>query len=136
MEERSILTVIAIRDRATARDSFIFMPLEKVLTSFLLVVIVVSILLSSIVFSFSAFHFTNPFLRTLVHLALLPVVVGITWELNRYVGGHDNLICRAVRRPGMAIQRWTTFEPDDSMIEVGITALKLVLPEVKGEDAW
>ncbi|MDU1324796.1 MAG: DUF1385 domain-containing protein [Clostridiales bacterium] len=105
-------------------------------TSFLLVVIVVSILLSSIVFSFSAFHFTNPFLRTLVHLALLPVVVGITWELNRYVGGHDNLICRAVRRPGMAIQRWTTFEPDDSMIEVGIAALKEVLPEEKGKDQW
>ena len=47
-----------------------------------------------------------------------------------------SLLCRAIRRPGMAIQRWTTFEPDDSMIEVGITALKLVLPEVKGEDAW
>lgn len=103
-------------------------------TSFLFVVIVVSILLSSVVFAF--WQFTNPWLRTLVHLALLPVVVGLTWEFNRYVGGHDNLFCRAVRRPGMAIQRWTTFEPDDSMIEVGITALKLVLPEVKGEDAW
>ena len=52
------------------------------------------------------------------------------------MGGHDNLICRAVRRPGMAIQRWTTFEPDDSMIEVGIHALELVLPEEKGTDAW
>lgn len=103
-------------------------------TSFLLVVIVVSILLSSIVFSF--WKFTNPFLRTLVHLALLPVVVGLTWEFNRYVGGHDNLLCRAVRRPGMAIQRWTTFEPDDSMIEVGIEALKQVLPQEKGKDKW
>ena len=103
-------------------------------TSFLLVVIVVSILLSSIVFSF--WQFTNPFLRTLVHLALLPVVVGLTWEFNRYVGGHDNWLCRAVRRPGMAIQRWTTFEPDDSMIEVGIEALKQVLPQEKGKDQW
>ena len=103
-------------------------------TSFLFVVIVVSILLSSIVFSF--LQFTNPWLRTLVHLALLPVVVGLTWEINRYVGGHDNLLCRAIRRPGMAIQRWTTFEPDDSMIEVGIEALKQVLPQEKGKDQW
>ena len=103
-------------------------------TSFLFVVIVVSILLSSIVFSF--WHFTNPWLRTLVHLALLPVVVGLTWEINRYVGGHDNLLCRSIRRPGMAIQRWTTFEPDDSMIEVGIEALKQVLPQEKGKDQW
>lgn len=103
-------------------------------TSFLFVVIVVSILLSSVVFAF--WQFTNPWLRTLVHLALLPVVVGLTWEFNRYVGGHDNLFCRAVRRPGMAIQRWTTFEPDDSMIEVGIEALKQVLPKEKGADKW
>ncbi|WP_243898549.1 DUF1385 domain-containing protein [Intestinimonas butyriciproducens] len=103
-------------------------------TSFLFVVIVVSILLSGVVFAF--WQFTNPWLRTLVHLALLPVVVGLTWEFNRYVGGHDNLFCRAVRRPGMAIQRWTTFEPDDSMIEVGIEALKQVLPKEKGKDQW
>ena len=103
-------------------------------TSFLFVVIVVSILLSGVVFAF--WQFTHPWLRTLVHLALLPVVVGLTWEFNRYVGGHDNLFCRAVRRPGMAIQRWTTFEPDDSMIEVGIEALKQVLPKEKGKDQW
>ena len=103
-------------------------------TSFLFVVIVVSILLSSVVFSF--WQFTNPWLRTLVHLALLPVVVGLTWEINRYVGGHDNLLCRAIRRPGMGIQRWTTFEPDDSMIEGGIAALKEVLPQEKDKDKW
>ena len=103
-------------------------------TSFLFVVIVVSIILSSIVFAF--WRFTNPWMRTLVHLLLLPLVVGITWEINRYVGGYDGLICRIVRRPGMAIQRWTTFEPDDSMIEVGIAALKEVLPSEKGKDQW
>ena len=103
-------------------------------TSFLFVVIVVSIILSSIVFAF--WQFTNPWMRTLVHLLLLPLVVGITWEINRFVGGHDNLLCRMIRRPGMAIQRWTTFEPDDSMIEVGITALKEVLPREKGKDQW
>lgn len=103
-------------------------------TSFLLVVIVVSILLSSIVFSF--WPVTNTLLRMLVHLLLLPLVVGLTWELNRFVGGHDNWLCRAVRAPGVSLQRWTTFEPDDSMIEVGIEALKLVLPEEQGKDSW
>lgn len=103
-------------------------------TSFLLVVIVVSILLSSIVFSF--WPVTNVLLRMLVHLLLLPAVVGLTWELNRFVGAHDNALCRAIRAPGVAMQRWTTFEPDDSMIEVGIEALKLVLPEEKGKDEW
>lgn len=103
-------------------------------TSFMLVVIVVSIVLSSFVFSF--WPVTNVLLRMLVHLLLLPVVVGLTWEFNRYVGGHDNVICRAIRAPGVSIQRWTTFEPDDSMIEVGIEALKLVLPVQKGKDQW
>ena len=99
-------------------------------TSFLFVVIVVSIILSSIVFAF--WRFTNPWMRTLVHLLLLPLVVGITWEINRYVGGHDGLICRIVRRPGMAIQRWTTFEPDDSMIEVGSRPSRRSCPRRRG----
>ena len=103
-------------------------------TSFLFVVIVVSILLSSVVFCF--LQITNPWLRTLVHKARQPLGVGLTWGFKPYVGGHDNLFCRAVRRPGMAIQRWTTFEPDDSMIEVGIEALKQVLPKEKGKDQW
>lgn len=103
-------------------------------TSFLFVVIVVSILLSSIVFAF--WQFTNPLIRSGVHLLQLPLVVGLTWEINRYIGGHDNGFCRFVRRPGVAIQRWTTFEPDDSMIEVAIEALLQVLPQEQGQDQW
>jgi uncharacterized protein YqhQ len=103
-------------------------------TSFLFVVIVVSILLSSILFSFV--HVENTLARMGLHLLLLPVVVAITYEINRYVGGHDGPVCRLVRAPGMGIQRWTTFEPDDSMIEVGIKALQEVLPSVEGADQW
>ena len=103
-------------------------------TSFLFVVIVVSILLSSLLFSF--IEVTNTFARMGLHLLMLPVVVGITYEINRFVGAHDNLLCRAVRAPGLWMQNFTTFEPDDSMIEVGIRALTLVLPSVKGKDAW
>ena len=67
---------------------------------------------------------------------LLPIIVGVTYEFNRYVGGHDNALCRALRAPGMWMQNFTTFEPDESMIQVAITALNLVLPEKKGADAW
>ena len=103
-------------------------------TSFLFVVIVVAILVSSVVFSF--IEVTNTFARMGLHLLMLPVVVGITYEINRFVGAHDNLLCRAVRAPGLGMQNFTTFEPGDSMIEVGIRALTLVLPSVKGKDAW
>ena len=103
-------------------------------TSFLFVVIIVSILISSVWFTF--FPVTNTLLRMLAHLAMLPVVVAITYEINRYVGGHEGAVCRAVRAPGMGIQRWTTFEPDDTMIEVGIEALKQVLPDREGDDRW
>ncbi len=103
-------------------------------TSFLFVVIVVSILLSSVVFSLV--RVDNTLLRMGAHLLMLPLIVSVTYEFNRYVGGHDSGFCRLVRTPGMAIQRWTTFEPDDSMIEVGIRALTEVLPEQEGADKW
>jgi len=103
-------------------------------TSFLFVVIFVSILFSSVVFSF--WRFTNAGLRTLVHLALLPVVVAVTYEFNRWVGRHDNALTRFLTAPGMWMQNFTTNEPDDSMIEVAIRALQLVVPEEKGKDAW
>ena len=69
-------------------------------------------------------------------LLLLPIVVGISYEFNRLVGRHDNWLTRALSAPGMWLQNWTTFEPDDSMIEVGIRAFTLVLPEEKGKDQW
>ena len=103
-------------------------------TSFLFVVIVVSILLSSVLFSFV--EVTNTFARMGLHLLLLPVIVSLTYELNRVVGRYDNRLTRLVSAPGMWLQNWTTFEPDDSMIEVGIRAFTLVLPEEKGKDQW
>ena len=67
---------------------------------------------------------------------LLPAVVSVTYEINRYMGGHDNFLTRICTAPGLWLQNWTTFEPDDSMIEVGIAALKAVIPEEKGKDRW
>ena len=105
-------------------------------TSFLFVVIFISILVSSIVFSLPFVTWTNLWVRMGLHLLLLPVVVSISYEINRYAGGHDNLLTKIMTAPGLWLQNFTTFEPDDSMIEVGIEALKLVLPEEKGADAW
>ena len=103
-------------------------------TSFLFVVIVVSILLSSVVFTYV--DVVNTFVRMGLHLLLLPVIVSLTYEFNRLVGRYDNWFTRIMTAPGMWLQNWTTFEPDDSMIEVGIRAFTLVLPEEKGKDAW
>ena len=103
-------------------------------TSFLLVVIIVAILINTVVFAL--FPVGNVFLRMLIQLLLLPLVVGITYEFNRYVGGHDNPVTNFLARPGLWMQNFTTYEPDDSMIEVAIEAMKRVIPEEKGKDAW
>ena len=103
-------------------------------TSFLFVVIVVSILCSSIVFSYV--NWQNLWVRVGMHLLLLIPVVGVTYEFNRFVGRHDNAVTRILSAPGMWLQNFTTNEPDDSMIECAIRALELVIPEQKGSDAW
>ena len=99
-------------------------------TSFLLVVIVISILVNSVV------RLDNSFARMGCHLLLLPVVVGLSYELNRWCGRHDNLLSAVLSAPGKWLQHMTTNEPDDSMLEVAIRAIELVIPEEKGSDAW
>ena len=115
-------------------------------TSFLLVVMIVSILLFSVAStllltlfpSLAAIHGT--FLYRVIMIAfkllLLPLVVAFSYEFNRWVGRHDNVCTRFLSAPGMWFQKLTTNEPDDDMIEVGITALEAVLPENEGDDLW
>jgi uncharacterized protein YqhQ len=117
-------------------------------TSFLLVVMVLSILVFSVASSallawvpgLVALRAKSAFLYKLLmvafKLALLPVVVSIAYEINRWVGRHDNLLSRILTFPGMWFQNFTTNEPDDSMIEVGIAALTAVIPEQEGADRW
>lgn len=103
-------------------------------TSFLFVVVIVSILVSSL---FSAiWPISNMLLRLCSRLLMLPLIVAISYECNRFVGRHDNWFTRALSTPGMWFQYFTTNEPDDSMIEVAIEALSLVIPEEKGADQW
>lgn len=103
-------------------------------TSFMFVVIVLAILCYSVLFTFITPP--NTLVRILLQLLLIPVIVGIAYEINRYVGRHDNWLTRIATKPGLWMQNFTTFEPDDSMIEVGIESLKQVLPEEKGADKW
>ena len=103
-------------------------------TSFLFVVIIVSILVSTVVFAIRPVH--NAFLRFAIHLVMLPLIVGVSYEFNRWVGRSDGLLARVLTAPGLWLQNFTTFEPDDTMIQVGIKAFTEVLPEVEGTDCW
>ena len=103
-------------------------------TSFMLVVIIVAILVNTVVFAL--FPVDNVFLRMAVQLLLLPLVVGITYEFNRYVGGHDNPVTNFLAKPGLWMQNFTTFEPDEAMMETAIEAMKRVIPAEKGKDQW
>ena len=115
-------------------------------TSFLLIVMVISILVFSIASSgllalVPALEsmrgtFLYRILMILFKLLLLPVVVGVTYEINRWCGRKDNGLTRAMSAPGMWMQNFTTNEPDDSMIEVAIKAVEAVLPEQEGADRW
>lgn len=99
-------------------------------TSFLLIVLVISILV------FSALTWSNPVLRILLKLLLLPVVIGISYEIIKLAGRHDNPLTRIISAPGMWLQRLTTREPDDSQIEVAIASMMPVIPKEKGADEW
>lgn len=105
-------------------------------TSFLFVVVIISILVFSIISSFLT-NWSNFWIRFGLHLLLLPLIVALSYELNRWVGRHEDLtIARILSAPGKWLQRLTTNEPDDSMIECAIRSLELVIPEKQGSDAW
>lgn len=99
-------------------------------TSFLILVVIVS------VFLYSALPWGNLSLRVFFKLLLLPVVMGISYELLKWCGRSDNIITRILRAPGLWVQRLTVFEPDDSMIEVAIAAIEPVLPEAPEDGKW
>ena len=81
-------------------------------------------------------QFLYSLIMVVFKLLLLPLVVALGYEVNRWAGRHDNTFTRVLTAPGMWFQNFTTNEPDDSMIEVGIAALEAVLPEKEGDDRW
>lgn len=115
-------------------------------TSFLLVVMVISILVFSIASTVLLGLFPNldvmrggalyRLIMIVFKLLLLPLVVAVTYEINRWAGRNDNWVTKILTAPGMWLQNFTTNEPDDSMIEIAIAALEAVVPEEAGADRW
>lgn len=99
-------------------------------TSFILIILVISILL------FSVISISNPTLRVLLKIILLPVTIGISYEIIKLVGRYDNIFTRIISAPGMWLQRLTTKEPDEGQLEVAIAALKEVLTGNPEDDKW
>lgn len=96
-------------------------------TSFLVIMLILGIVIGLFI------PFTNPLVRTVVKILLLPLTVGFGYELIKLCSRHENLLTRIIAAPGMWAQRITTKEPDAEMIEVAIAAMKEVIPE-NGED--
>lgn len=99
-------------------------------TSFLIIILILGILVFSVV------TWESVLIRTLLKILLMPVVIGIGYELIKLAGRYDNILTKIISFPGIRLQRLTTREPDDSQIEVAIAALKEVLPANREEDRW
>ena len=99
-------------------------------TSFLFLVVFISIIIGSFI------SWDNPTIRMLLKLLLIPVVVGISYELIKLAGRSDGIFTRIISAPGMWLQHITTCEPDDGQIECAIAALTAVIPEDENADRW
>ena len=100
-------------------------------TSFLVNVLIISI----IVFSF--FGWPSILMRIVTRLVMLPVIAGLSYEINRYIGKSENKgLAMILAKPGFQFQKLTTKEPTDDMLEVAIAAMKEVIPENKEDDKW
>jgi len=99
-------------------------------TNFLLIVMLISILL------FSVLTWEGVWMRIGMRLLLMPVVAGISYEIIKLAGRSQNKIVKLLIRPGLAMQKFTTREPDESQLEVAIASLRAVLPAQEGADTW
>ncbi|NLZ66148.1 MAG: DUF1385 domain-containing protein [Clostridiaceae bacterium] len=99
-------------------------------TSFIFIVMLISILVFALVGRYTLW------INVLLRVALLPAVAGIAYEVQRITGAHDNALTRVLAKPGLALQRLTTAEPDDEIIEVAIAAMNPVIPENPQDDLW
>ena len=89
-------------------------------TSFLLLVILISVIL------FFFIRVDSPLLKIVIRLLLIPVIAGIAYEILRLAGKNNNVLVRIISAPGLLLQRITTKEPDESMVEVAIAAVEAV----------
>jgi len=99
-------------------------------TSFLLIVMVVSIIF------FSFLKWDNAIQRIIFRLLLLPIVAGVSYEIIKFAGRSKSKVVALLTKPGLWLQNLTTREPDDSQLEVAIASLKAVLTDNKEDDKW
>lgn len=104
-------------------------------TSFIFLILVISILISSVVVVLFPTVDDNRAVWMIIKLLIVPVTVGFGYEFIRYAGKHDNAITRFFSAPGLWMQRLTTKEPTDDIIEVGIEAISSVLNDSSEGDA-
>ena len=104
-------------------------------TSFMFIVLAISIIIYTIVGVLIGDN--NPVVNILMRIVLIPLICGISFEILRFVGRHDeNPFCRFLSKPGLWLQKFTTGEPDAPIIEVAIAAMQAVIPENADEDVW
>ena len=99
-------------------------------TSFMILVIIISI------FLYAVLPWTSTAMRVVYKLCMFPLLVGISYEILKWAGRSDSAAAKLISQPGLWMQRLTTFEPDDSMIEVAIAAVTPVLPEKQEDARW
>ncbi len=104
-------------------------------TSFMFVMIIISVIVSSIISVAFPVLRNNTAVWMIVKLLILPVVMGLGYEFIKYAGKHENILVKILSAPGLWMQRLTTKEPDDSMIEVALEAFKAVITDNPEDDA-
>ena len=104
-------------------------------TSFMFVMIIISVLVSSVlVLIFPELAEINRLLWIAIKVAILPLVMGLGYEFIKYAGKHENIIVKFLSAPGLLMQRITTVEPTDDIIEVAIESIKAVITDNPEDD--
>ena len=105
-------------------------------TSFMILMILVSVIVSTVAQIVFPGVYAVAWLWVVVKILLVPVCCGIGYEVLKFCGRHDNLLTRIIAAPGLWLQRLTTVEPDDDMLEIAAAALTAVVPENAEDDRW
>ncbi|MBQ2676391.1 MAG: DUF1385 domain-containing protein [Clostridia bacterium] len=105
-------------------------------TSFMFLMIAVSIIISTLITLIFPAVTKITALWIAIKILLVPLFCGLGYELIKFCGRHDNLLTKIVAAPGLWVQRITTKEPDDAMIEVAIQSILAVIPENQEDDRW
>lgn len=103
-------------------------------TSFLILMILISVIFSTVVQMVFPQVYSIAWLWVVIKILLIPLICGVGFEVLRFCGKYDNIVTKIISAPGMWLQRLTTKEPEDSMIEIAIAALRACEPQTPDVD--